>query len=354
MPSKDAHLYRPANAPSTSKPKKSNTCNPAGATFSSAFSSLLSTTSNQNAPSKPKQPRHKDDLAATSNRGAKKRALADMLAMTQPENSTNKDTLDEASWRTAKRKMDEKARLYAALKRGDVDDKDDRYGVDFDRKWAERDNDALSDQSESDQDEAAGADEEQVEYVDELGRQRKGSRKRALREERRAKRQARVAELEAESSLLPSMPEGVIYGDAVQMDAFDPDEKIAAKMAELASRRNKEETPPPDEHYDGNKEVRSKGTGFYQFSQNKEVRAQQMRELDEIRAETEKARQDKEAQRKDAEEPRKQEDEDRKKLNQEKESKIMADDFLDGLAAEIDSSDPLFALKKNKDNGEDG
>jgi len=40
-------------------------------------------------------------------------------------------------------------------------------------------------------------------------------------------------------------------------------------------------------HYDGTREIRTKGVAFYQFSQDEELRQQQMTDLQSARAETE-------------------------------------------------------------------
>jgi hypothetical protein len=60
-------------------------------------------------------------------------------------------------------------------------------------------------------------------------------------------------------------------------------------MAHLAKRRDR--SPTPDEvHYDADAEVRNRGTGFYAFSKDEEVRKKQMEELMNVRAETERER----------------------------------------------------------------
>jgi len=53
-----------------------------------------------------------------------------------------------------------------------------------------------------------------------------------------------------------------------------------------------EDAPPPRkkatlvEHYDGDEEVRNKGVGFFQFSRDEAERAQQLRDLNALRAQT--------------------------------------------------------------------
>ena len=112
----------------------------------------------------------------------------------------------------AKRKMEEKARLYAAMKRGDYIAKENEAAplVDFDRKWAERhpEDEANARYSSSGEDNESSDDEEggatttrgaaePVEYQDEFGRTRTGTRAEVDRLRRRAARSALgAAELE--------------------------------------------------------------------------------------------------------------------------------------------------------------
>ena len=233
----------------------------------------------------------------------------------------------------SKRKMEEKTRLYNAMKRGEFIGSDDRGLVDFDRKWAEKeakgggkdDEDSLgSDEEESDEN------QEMVEYEDEFGRSRKGTRAEAAREERRRKIQANAIEEEERVSARPKAPTNIIYGDAVQADAFNPDTVISDRMAELAKKRDNSATPPPDTHYDANAEVRTKGTGFYAFSHDKEGRQHEMDALEKERLQTENIRKDREEKK----EQRKRELEERRRLIADQRSKMQADKFLQDLEAE--------------------
>ena len=98
-------------------------------------------------------------------------------------------------------------------------------------------------------------------------------------------------------------------------------------MAEVAKKRDKSATPPPESHYDANAEVRTKGTGFYGFSKDAETRKNEMDELDRERLETERARKERDARK----EARKKEIEERKKLVAEKRSNAQAEKFLDSI-----------------------
>jgi len=249
--------------------------------------------------------------------------------------------MNEDIWRASRKKMEEKARLYAAMKRGDVEDTDGRYAVDFDRKWAEAEVDGENDRESSDGEDDQGSDEEMVEYEDEFGRTRTGTRAQAAREETR-KRHAGVAATQPQGR--PDMPNNVIYGATIQSQAFNPDEGISSRMAELAAKRDKEVTPPPEEHFDGRKEIRTKGVGYFQFSTDQEERKRQMAELEKERQETEAKRKEvdnrKEARRKEVEA--------RKKAISEKRSKARTERFLDSLREEVQAKADMRAVSDGR------
>ena len=348
---KDAHLYGARN---TARSRRKDISSSSTVAFSSTLSSLIKASSSGDG-SKPttagRARPQKDDIFKTHNRNVKKRALADLddtdLATQKHRGRTSheKDE-DAASWRRTQRRMEEKARLYAALKRGDVEDMDDKYGVDFDRKWADAQATGAGNASSSSSD-ADSADEEQVEYVDEFGRTRKGTRADALREDRRKRTLANDAP--DRFTARPSMPEQIIYGDTVQTNAFNPDETIAQHMADLAAKRDKEPTPPPDLHFDGRAEARTRGTGFMYFDRDEEERRAQMDRLESERQETERVRRE----RKEALDQRKEMLREKKRAMAEKRSKGKAERFLDELGVELGlDGDTAEGLKKEGDEDE--
>ncbi|KAI9709744.1 MAG: hypothetical protein M1820_003146 [Bogoriella megaspora] len=315
--------------------------------FSSHLSSLISSastapktsTSNISTISGRIRPK-KDSIFSTHNRGALKRAHADISTSSpafEQKHSTSGEALDDGEWRRRKRRMEEKARLYAQMKRGDVEDADEKHMVDFDRKWAEReeqgrkpDSDTSSHDNSSDDDGDHGA-KEIVEYIDEFGRTRQGTRAEAEREEMRKKRGVDY-ELDRDTAR-PAAPSNIIRGDTVQVNAFNPDETIAEQMARIAAKRDKEETPPPETYYDARKEMRKRGQGFFQFSTDNEERKQQMENLEREREDTEKKRRE----RDERKEARKKEIEERRRVIGEKRGKRQAAAFLDELGAELDT-----------------
>jgi hypothetical protein len=275
--------------------------------FTSQLSSLINSSKAPGTDTRAKASRSKakkEDIFATHNRNSAARAQRDLDNAASPafaqKHTTNGEGLDRAVWERSKRKMEEKARLYAAMKRGDVEDDAERFAVDFDRKWAEKYGDAQSGEDDMSEDEEEEGDGGMVEYLDEFGRTRQGTRAEAARA---ARQQRGLADMSGDKfTARPSAPSGVIYGDTIQHQAFNPDMPIAMQMEELAKKRDKSLTPPPDMHFDASREVRQKGTGFFQFSEDAEERKKQMEDLERERLETERARRKKQ----ETEEPERQ------------------------------------------------
>ena len=228
--------------------------------------------------------------------------------------------------------MEEKARLYASMKRGDYvprmggRDKETEGLVDFDRKWADEAEKA-GDTSSDDYASSEEGDQELVEYEDEFGRVRKGTKAEAAKLERAKHAAAHAGEELQSFSARPERPNNLIVGDTVQASAFNPDETIAQQMARLAEKRDRSLTPPPETHYDASKEIRSKGVGFYQFSKDNEERGKQMEELGKEREETERMKREKEERRK----KKKRDLEERRQLIAKKRGEKLAEKFLDEL-----------------------
>ncbi|KIW83770.1 hypothetical protein Z517_03016 [Fonsecaea pedrosoi CBS 271.37] len=308
--------------------------------FSTNLASLISSSSSAKAKhtsGRSRPSKEKSDIFTTHNKNVKKRSAADLEDGQQQRHKTRDDigSVDDAELHRSKRRMQDKVRLYNAMKRGEYigkEDYDNRGLVDFDRKWAEdqaNGEGGASDSFDSDDGSAVG-EEEILEYLDEFGRLRKGTKAQAAREERRKRMQANAAEEEERLSARPSMPGNVLYGDTIQHQAFNPDQAIAERMAELAKKRDKSATPPPDTHYDASAEIRTKGTGFYTFSQDSEERKREMDALEKERLETERIRKE----RDEKKEQRKKEIEERRKAIAAQRAKAQADKFLNDLDIE--------------------
>ncbi|KAI1380343.1 hypothetical protein F4677DRAFT_406507 [Hypoxylon crocopeplum] len=257
----------------------------------------------------------------------------------------------------ARRKMEEKARLYAAMKRGDYIAKDGETAplVDFDRKWAEKHtedgdenkNGFSSSGSDNDSDEDDRAGQEMIEFKDEFGRTRRATRAEVERLERRRHRSALgAAELEVMAAKPIKAPERLIYGDVIQSAAFNPEDDTLSKMEDLAARRDKDPTPPPDTHFDGGAEIRTKGVGFYQFSRDEGSRKSEMDALDRERDNTERVRRERE----EAREKRRREIEERRKKIGAKRAERLAENFLDGLAGEFGGASSGIGREKDSED----
>ena len=316
--------------------------------FASSLSSLLATSASTPASGRPrasKPTKSKDDSIFTAhNKGTQKRALADTAAdgPLPQKHARTAEHVDAATLSRSRRKMEEKARLYASMKRGDYvpppdggRDKEGEGLIDFDRKWAEseeaggggraEDGDSSSDDYGRDSGEEEG--DGMVEYEDEFGRLRTGTKGAASLELRRRNAQVYANAELAEAKARPQRPDNIIYGDAVQHAAFNPDATLTAQMESLAKKRDRSITPPEEVHYDASKEVRTKGVGFFQFSRDKEGRAAEMERLKRDREETERGRRAREERK----EERKRKLEERKKKVGDKRGEKLAEAFLNGL-----------------------
>ncbi|KAI1616550.1 hypothetical protein EDD36DRAFT_461431 [Exophiala viscosa] len=314
-----------------SKTKAKDISSSTSLAFSTSLASLISSSSsakNNSGAGRPRPSKDKSDIFTAHNKNVTKRSAADLEDASQRHKTKDEiGSVDAAELHRSKKKMEDKVRIYNAMKRGEYIGKDDGPLVDFDRKWAEGQAGGHANESGNSENEDSGSDEEEVEYLDEFGRLRKGTKAQAEREERRKRMQANVAEEEERMSARPSMPTNVIYGDTVQAAAFNPDQVIADRMAELSKKRDKSATPPPDTHYDANAEIRNRGTGFYTFSKDADERKKEMDALEKERQDTERARKEREEKK----EQRKKEIEERRKLIAEQKAKAQAEKFLDNL-----------------------
>ncbi|RKF59466.1 Uncharacterized protein OnM2_059038 [Erysiphe neolycopersici] len=305
--------------------------------FTSTLTPLISTaqksSSGRHRPSK-KRP----NIFKTQKRTYEERNSQNIQNGSRYFSNKNKDVkrqklegVDEAILHRSKQKLEAKAKIYAQMKRGEIPENNDIL-VDFDQKWAEHqdagsdsDLDAMSDDGQ----------ESLIEYEDEFGRARQGTRT----EIEKMERQKKVALLSTEElgrmSARPAAPSKINYGDTVQSKAFSLDEPIAAKMEELAAKRDRSLTPPEMRHYEADKEVRSKGVGFYQFSKDEAVREEEMKALEKERLETQKRRKERE----DKKKQRLIEIEERRKAIQEKRAIKQADTFLSSLDNELNASE---------------
>lgn len=330
MTKADAHLL------SIPKPKrqKKEISSSTTLAFTSHLSNLINTTSvptETRGRSRPSA--NKPSLFTTHNKNTHKRALADISDDT-PSPSSNAasknppESFDPSAHHRSQLKLEQKARLYSAMKRGDyipphATTTNTEPLIDFDRKWAENGG-TLSSDSDSEPD---ALPEPEVEYEDEYGRLRRGPKSEAERMERKKQNRILGASELASMSARPAEPENLIRGPTIQVAAFNPDAETAAEMEELAAKRDRSPTPPEAVHYEANKEVRSRGTGFYSFSKDEDARKAQMEGLEAERKETERVRAERERRVRE----RREEVERRRGEVRERRAKKEADRFLDGL-----------------------
>ncbi|KKZ65279.1 hypothetical protein EMCG_08887 [[Emmonsia] crescens] len=383
MPTDSQSLYgirRPKSTASQKDVTSSSTL-----AFTTHLSTLISKESNASlTKGRPRPSRSKPDIFTVHNKNAHKRAAADISGDSPHvihqvhKRGADIGYVDDATLHRSKRRLAEKAKLYADLKKGEhlVDSSDEEEDqsalrnpavsaarraesnslVDFDRKWAEEEaskarrarssaSPSGSDRGDDDDDDRATENILLVDYVDEFGRSRRGTRAEAAEAalQRRSVPLPRIADDEDGTdqdsrsksatnynilpSAKPNRPSNLIYGSTVQSAAFNPDAIITARMEHIAKARDRTPTPPPEAHYDAEAEVRTRGTGFYAFSKDEAARKEEMDELLKARKDTLGER-DMATNKKSTREKAKEE---RRKKIEELRGKRRAEEFLSGL-----------------------
>jgi hypothetical protein len=311
MASEQSSLYGKPRAKSSKSQEITSSSN---LTFTSQLSSLIAQSSSTTSHGRPRPSKtSKSDLFGKQNKGTAKRAATDLEEddhhVSNQVHKKSKDigAIDDATLNRSKQRMAKKVRMYEDMKKGlhligeDSDDdlKDDYISrlrrkekdglVDFDTKWADEERKKKAGSGEEDEEEDGDDDNASiVSYEDEFGRTRHGTRFEAARaavikedEENRGRA--------TEERWRPSRPKNLIYGEAIQSEAFNPEATIAAQIARLAAQRDL--SPEAEyQHYDADAEVRNRGTGFYAFSRDEEERKKQMEALKKAREETQQQR----------------------------------------------------------------
>ncbi|KAE8453753.1 hypothetical protein EG329_009264 [Mollisiaceae sp. DMI_Dod_QoI] len=331
----DGHLYGIRKPKNTAREISSSTSLAFTSTLSSLLSSSKTETGGKTTAARPRPSKTKDDIFSSHNRNTKKRAARDLeVDEERGRGRGGREDIggvDEDVLHRSKRKMEQKAKLYSRMKSGNYVAKENEADglVDFDRKWAEG-GEKGGEESEVESDDGQG---EMVDYEDEYGRARRGTRAEAERMERRKRNKVLGAEELDRMTARPAMPSTLIYGDTVQTMAFNPEEVVVQKMEEIAKKRDRSMTPPEMKHYEADKEIRSKGVGFYSFSKDEGLRGREMEALEKERLETERMRKEREEKK----EKRRLEIEERRKAIGAKRAKKQADSFLNELSADLKS-----------------
>lgn len=193
--------------------------------------------------------------------------------------------------------MEKKAKLYDRLQKGDVADSENKYNVDFDRKYAE----ALErgeEPAESDGDKDDGP--EEVEYYDEFGRRRKMTKK-------EYEKQKKMEEFREEFGAFPQKPQNLLYGDFIQTDTRRIDD--LNKRLEEVRKKNEELNNKVQNTYFNKDEVRhyqqfqesmllidwkhrrhTFGPSYVRLSHDEEERQRQIEELEQEHKNTQRLR----------------------------------------------------------------
>lgn len=311
------------------------------------LSSSASNTSTKTAPGRPR-PSKTAALFAPANKGVSKRAARDEAADDSYGGKTSAqlgDAVSERELARSRKKMKEKSRLYAAMKRGDFADEGGEGLVDFDRKWAEHPSDE-SDEEEEGRGSGGDDDDEIIEYEDEFGRTRKGKRGDVEREKRRVAAAKRAAE---EAVAMNRAPEGLIVGNMIQTAAFTTATFSAVPSSAMLAGAMPKEEEERKLHYDASKEVRTKGVGFYQFSKDEGERMAELEELEKERLRTAEERKNVEERRKKRKEAVEKKREEVKRRRREK----VGDKWLEGFMGELAESPAASASADQGEGGEE-
>ncbi|KAL1691120.1 hypothetical protein GGG16DRAFT_125198 [Schizophyllum commune] len=217
-----------------------------------------------------KRPEKKTTAWLRANKGVKSRAERDLQM----------EAVDRPTLESSRARLEEKARIYDKLKRGQTAGLDsahyDALLVDFDAKGYE----AHSDDEDESLTVPRAPDENDpiVEYVDELGRTRT-ARKSEVPREFMYQFEEGGAE-DSDENLIIRNPEGFF-------PTYHPTEERVSQIEKEFAEQTKVEG-----HYDARGENRARGAAFYAFSQDEEERKRQMEELRAARDETRTVRQE--------------------------------------------------------------
>ncbi|KAK4198600.1 hypothetical protein QBC40DRAFT_298290 [Triangularia verruculosa] len=327
----DPHLY---GQPPPAKKKKTSFSDISGSlAFTSQLTSLLaSSTTTPTTTGRPRPSKSKTDSLFQSVKIKRKHpppSNQNAPLTLKPPAPSSSSSLPPSDLALSRAKLESKSALYSAMQRGDYIGKE--YGlVDFDRKWAESNPLSPSPHSPSHSSSPEPEEEEEeatIEYTDEYNRTRLITPSQKATLDRAA---ASKIDLDKMAGRPISVPSDLIFGDTVQTQAFSGTEE----MEELARKRDRSATPPKETYYDADWEVRTKGTGFYKFSQDGEVRKKEMEGLERERERTEREREklekERERRRREVEERRREVERRRREVGERRAGRE-AKRFLEGL-----------------------
>lgn len=233
----------------------------------------------------------------------------------------------EAELARSRAALERKAKQYEKLKRGKRVEGDDQL-VDWDRKWAEDGGDSSFEDTDSDDEDPWKGYKEGdpvIEWKDELGRDRTVPKAWAEKQERKLRE-------EEESSVQPVMPESLIYGPTIQTQAFQSAVPGVTARNLVEEHQRKIENEQMEKHYDANAEVRTKGVGFFNFSQDERKRKEEMEALERERQKTENERLEREEKKR----KRKEEIEKRREMVKNKRRQGVGGKWLENMFDELE------------------
>ena len=185
--------------------------------------------------------------------------------------------------------LERKAKVYDQLQRGKTgglsEEKFQDSLIDWDRKEAQRYASTSDEEDDDDDDQISehdmsNADDRLVDYEDEFGRTR------TIRKSEMPRQLQREQQKAEENSNNHHM---ITYGPLSSFPVYKPDP--AQRAREMANKEGAGSYKrSASDHFDSRLEKRHRGAGFFQFSQDEEVRKRQMNELREERQTTQKNR----------------------------------------------------------------
>lgn len=200
----------------------------------------------------------------------------------QSSSSSNQHGSDDQQHEKIRTALERKAKLYDLLQKGKTaglsDERIQDSLIDWDRKEAQRLVDGSDEEKEAGGDFSADqdvnrrnsiTDDSMVEYQDEFGRTR------SIRKSEMPRYVQREQQREQENSIDEKM---VTYGPSTSFPVYKPDP--SQRIREMANKEGVGSYKRSAvDHFDSRQEKRYRGAGFFQFSQDEQIRQRQMNEL---------------------------------------------------------------------------
>ncbi|KAI8973290.1 hypothetical protein BDF20DRAFT_640780 [Mycotypha africana] len=210
-----------------------------------------------------KRPDKKPTVWSRQNKGVQER--------NQRDEKHHLEAIESNTLAKSREQLERKAKIYEAMQRGeyefDIDsvDEDEMPLIDFDKKYLQERELEEKRNSKKRRIEEEEDNDPWIEYVDEFGRTRIVRR-----------------------SEVPDLKQEEIEDEGTDEDDYDSEEE---RKKHISQERIRAAERTDMNHYEADREIRTKGVGFYQFAKDEEERQRQLDKLNKLRAETENARQ---------------------------------------------------------------